>query len=149
MADGVIVDQVAGFEIVGAVENQVHAVQQFLGVGGIEIGDNPGYANSGIDARQTPLGRNGFGHRIGGVGFFEKELPLQVAWLDVIAVDDREAAHAGPRQRHGLQAAEGAASGHHGVRGQQALLSRLADPGKQNLARISLPIARGHEITRW
>lgn len=37
--DGEIVDEEAGFEIVGAVENDVEALQQFGSVLGIEVGD--------------------------------------------------------------------------------------------------------------
>ena len=45
-----------------------------------------------------------------------------------------EPAHAGARQRHGLQAAQSAASDNHGMRSQQPLLALLADLWKQNLA---------------
>ncbi len=98
-AHGEIVDQVARFEVVGAVQNEVRAAQQLRHVGGREVGHHAARVNAGIDARDMPLGGRGFGQRLGGVGFLEQPLAMQVAGLHVIAVDDGERAHPRPRQR--------------------------------------------------
>ena len=124
-AHGEIVDQVARLEIVGAVQDDVGVAQQFGRVGGGEIGDDAAHADGGIDARDAARGGGGFGQRLGGVGLFEKPLAMQVAGLDVIAIDQGEPAHTGARQRGGVKAAQRAASGDDRVRLPAALPARV------------------------
>ena len=77
--------------------------------------------------RDGAAGGHGLGQRLGGVRFFEQPLALQIAGLDVIAVDDGEPADSGARQGRGVKAAQGAAADHHRVRPQQRLLALVAD----------------------
>lgn len=69
--DGEIVDEEAGFEIVGPVENDVEPLQQFHGVLGIEVGDYSLDGNGGIDGLELALGGDGFGESVAGVGFIK------------------------------------------------------------------------------
>ncbi len=64
----------------------------------------------GIERRNFSRGSNRFRQRFGGVGFVEQHLPLQVAGLDVIAVDDAKVSHAGARQQRSQRRAGGAAT---------------------------------------
>ncbi len=71
-----IVDQVAGFEIVGGVEDQVDIFEQFCRVGGAQIGDEGLQNYVGIDLRQTSGGGDGFGSSFTGIGLGKEELAL-------------------------------------------------------------------------
>ena len=73
---------------------------------------------------------------------------MQVAGLDVIAVDDGEAADAGAGQGGGVETAERAATGDHRVRMQERFLSAFADSGEQDLPRVALAIDGVHAL-RW
>src|ERR1019366_7979337 len=89
-AHGKIVDQVARLEVVGAIQDDIGIAQQLRRVGAGEIGDDATRADGRVDARDAALGRGGLGQRLGGVGLFEKPLPMQVAGLHVIAIDQGE-----------------------------------------------------------
>ena len=65
-------------------------------------------------------GGRGLGQRLRGIRFFEQPLPVQIAGLDVVAVDQGQPAHSGPRQRRRVETAQRAAPGDHRVRAQQA-----------------------------
>ena len=64
----------------------------------------------GVHASQSPRCGHGFRQTLGGVGFLEQKLALEVAPLDKIAIDDAKPAHAGPHQDLGFHGAEGAAA---------------------------------------
>ena len=134
--DGEIVDQKAGFEVVGAVENDVEALQQIGGVLRIEIGDEAFYGNGGIDGFELALGGDGFGEGITGIGFVEKSLPLEIGRLDEIAIDNSDAAYAGTDQQAGGSSANGAAANDYGVGGEEALLALEAEALKKYLPGI-------------
>ena len=86
-----IVQQVAGLEVVRAVEDQCGVVQQFGDVGRGDVRHNRAHGDGGINARQTAPGRHGLGQRFSGIGFFKQPLPLQIARLHIIPVDDGQA----------------------------------------------------------
>ncbi len=104
--DGGVVDQKAGLEIVGAVEDQVDVLEQILDIGGRQIGDHRFDGHFGIHTRQPPRCRYGFGQRFGRIGFFKQELALQVGPFDEIAVDDAQPAHSGARHGFGLHGSQ-------------------------------------------
>ncbi len=61
MLDTHVIDDVAGFEVVGAVHHQVGTNQQLLGVLSVQIGDEAGEFDLAVDAAQFALGDDGFG----------------------------------------------------------------------------------------
>ena len=54
-----------------------------------QIGNDTANLHIGIDGRNAPRGRRSFGKRLRGVVLLEQPLTMQIAGLDVIAVDDR------------------------------------------------------------
>ena len=74
-----IVHQVARLEIIRAVQDGVGAAEKFFRVGGRQIGHHAARLHGGIDARDAPRRRRGFGKRLGGVALFEQPLAMQVA----------------------------------------------------------------------
>ena len=143
-AHGEIVDQVARFKVIGAVQNEVRAAQQIRHVGGREVRHHAARVNAGINARDMPLGGGGFGKGLGGGGFLEQPLAMQVARLHVIAIDDGEGADPRPGQRRDVKTSQRAAAYHGRVRPQQGLLSPFPDAWKQNLPRVALALGRVH-----
>ena len=105
-ADGIIVDQVARFEIVGPVEDEDGFAEQFFIVRRREVGHDAGDVQARIDARQRLLGRESFGEGRRSVGLIEQPLALEIAGFDEIAIDQSEAAQAGAGQGRGLEAPE-------------------------------------------
>jgi hypothetical protein len=134
--DGEIVHQEAGFEVVGAVENDVEALQQIGGVLRIEIGDEAFDGNGGIDGFEPALGGDGFGEGIARVGLVEKSLALQIGRFDEIAIEDSNAAYAGTDQEAGGSSANGAAANDYGAGGEEALLALEAESLKKYLPRV-------------
>jgi hypothetical protein len=131
--DGEIVDEEAGFEIVGAVENDVEALQQIGGVLRIEIGDETFDGNGGIDGFELALGGNGFGEGIARVIFIEQGLALKIGRLDEIAIDDSNAADPGADQQTGGGCANGSAADDYGAGDEEALLAMEAESLKKYL----------------
>src|SRR5690348_4109574 len=98
MLHGKIVEQVSGFEIVGAVEDEVCCREQGFGIGGIEVGDLRFNGDIRIECLDLSRGGKRLGQRLGGVGFIEQHLALQVARLNVIAVDEAQESNSGAGQ---------------------------------------------------
>ena len=71
---------------------------------------------------------------------------MQIAWLDVIAIDDRETPHARAGQRGGVKAAQGAAAYNRGVGMQNGFLASLSDPRIQDLPRVTFASNRIHVV---
>ncbi len=69
--DGEVVEQVAGFEVVGAVEQQVGAGEQGVDVGGDEVRDHWLDVNGGVEGGDLAAGGFGLGQGFAGVGFIE------------------------------------------------------------------------------
>ena len=134
--DGEIVDHKAGFEIVGAVEDDVEALEQFDGVLRIEIGYDSLDGNGGIDGFELALGGDGFGEGVAGVIFIEQGLALEIGGLDEIAIEDANAADAGADQEAGAGCANGSAADDDGAGSEKALLALEAEACKKYLPGI-------------
>ena len=89
--------------------------------------------------------RRGFGQRLEGIGFFIQPLPMKIARLDEIAVDQREASDSGARQSRGVKTAQRSATDDRHVRRQKRFLSRFADAWEKDLARIPFSRGRVHD----
>jgi len=77
VADAEVVDEVAGFEVVGAVQDDVDG-QEIGGVLGDEVGDVGVDEDAGVDAGEVEAGGFGFGEGGAGVVFVEEHLALEV-----------------------------------------------------------------------
>ena len=127
----------------------VRAGEQLLDVGGREVGDLGLDDDVAVEGGDLAGGGDGLGQRLGGVGFVEQGLALQVAGLDVVAVDDAQGADAGARQQAGSGRAGGAAA-HNGNPGRpQALLSFGADAVEQHLPRVAFLRSQRHSPSCW
>jgi len=135
--NGEIVDEEAGFEIVGAVEKQIEAGEKFFGILRSEIGDEAFDGNGGVDGAKFLLSGNRFRKRIACVGFVEQRLALKVGRLDEIAVKNAETANAGAGEQSGGGSADGAAADYDGAGRGKALLAGFTNAGEENLARVA------------
>jgi hypothetical protein len=78
---------------------------------------------SGRKHPDCPRGSDSLRQGIRGVGLGVQPLPLQVAQLDIIAVNEDKMADAAPRESASLKTAQGSATNYRGTRPQQAGLA--------------------------
>ena len=142
VADAEVVDEVAGFEVVGAVEDEV-SVEEGGGVGGDEVGDVGGDLDGGVDAGEVAVGGFGFGEGGAGVVFVEEHLALEVGGFYEIAVDEGEAAYAGAGEEAGGGGSGGAYSYDGYVGAGEELLAGGADGGEEDLAGVAIVLCEG------
>ena len=133
LAHGVVVEQVAGFKVVGAVEDEIGVFQKILAVIRRKVFDVGLDGDGGVDLLQLAVGGDGLGQRLGGIALVEQDLALQVAGLDVVAVDDADVAHAGAHQQRTEDRAGGSAADDDDARIRQFALALRADAGKEKL----------------
>jgi hypothetical protein len=146
VADAEVVDEVTGFEVVGAVEDEV-GVEEIGGVGGDEVGDGRGDVDGGVDAGEVETGGFGFGEGGAGVVFVEEHLALEVGGLDEVAVDEGEMAYAGAGEKAGCGCSGCADADDGDVGAAEELLAGLADGGEEDLAGVTVLIRDG--IASW
>ena len=134
---GVVVEEITGFEVVGAVEDEVSFAEEGVDVGGDEVGDVGLDGDGGVEEGDLGAGGFGFGGGVGGVLLVEKDLALEVGGLHNVAVDEGEVADAGAGEQRGGRGAGGsdADDGDAGV--GEKLLAGEADAGEQNLPGIA------------
>ena len=101
LLDGVVVDEVAGFEVVGGVEDEVGGGEEFVDVGGDEVGDVGVDGDGGVEEGDLAAGGFGLGEGFEGVGLVEEDLALEVGGFDEVAVDEGEGADAGAGEEGG------------------------------------------------
>jgi hypothetical protein len=80
--------------------------------------------------------RDGLGLERASVPFVVEKLPLEVALLDEVAVDEPHGAHAGAHQQRSLQRAQGAQAHDGHARPHDGLLSLGADAPEEDLPRV-------------
>jgi hypothetical protein len=143
LLDCIVVDEVAGFEVVGCVEDEVGRGEEFVDVGGDEICDAGVNGNGGVEERDFAAGSFGFGEGFEGVGLVEEDLSLEVRGFDEVAVDESEGADAGTGQERsgGGSGSSDADDGDMG-RGKQ-VLAEGADAGEENLTGVAVLIRDG------
>ena len=128
-----VVDQVAGLEVVGAVEDQVGVADQVEDVGVVDVGDDRLDRRSAVDLPELPRGGLGLGQVVGDVLLVEEDLALEVVGLDEVAVDDPEMADAGAGQVVGQHGPERPAAAERDPARHQARAG-LAEGGEADLA---------------
>ena len=136
--DGVIVDEVAGLEVVGAVEDKIRGAHEFFDVGGGDVAGVGVDFDFGVDAMELEFGGSGFGERVSGILFGEEPLALEVGGFDEIAIEDGEMAEAGAGESGGMIGAEGSAADDGEVGGEEFGLTFGADAGEENLAGVAV-----------
>ena len=97
---------------------------------GDEIGNHGLNYNLRIEGRNLAGGGDGFGQRLGCIGFIKQGLALQVAGLNVVPVDDANSAHAGAGQQGSQGRAGCPAPDQRDPRGRQLVLPLSPIPGK-------------------
>ena len=134
---GEVVDQVAGFEVVGGVEDEVGGGEEVGDVGGDEIGDVGGEGDGGVGGEEFAAGGFGLGQGVAGVLLVEEDLSLEVGGLDEVAVDEGEVADAGAGEQRGGGGTGGANADDGDVGAGEGLLAAVADAGKEDLAGVA------------
>jgi hypothetical protein len=146
VADAEVVEEVAGFEVVGAVEDEVWFVvvaggaEEFFDVGWDEVGDVGGDADGAVDAGEVEAGGFGFGEVGVGVGLVEEDLALEVGGLDEVAVDEGEVADAGAGEQAGGGGSGGPDADDGDVGVGEEVLAALADAGEEDLAGVAFAV---------
>ena len=141
-----IVDEIARLKVVGAVEHERRAGEQFRDIVCGEVGDDAADFYARVGLAQAGFGGDGLGKALGGVALGEERLALKVTLLHEVAVNDDERADAGARDERRLAAAERAASDDCYARCQELVLSGFADAAKENLPGIALVVCRVHTL---
>lgn len=142
VADAEVVDEVAGLEVVGAVEDDVGG-EEVGGVGWDEVGDVGGDADAGVDAGEMAAGGFGFGESGAGVVFVEEHLALEVGGLDEVAVYQGKPADASAGKEAGRGCAGGSYADDGDVGAGEELLAGFADAGEEDLAGVAVLIGDG------
>ena len=134
LLDGVVVDEVAGLEVVGGVEDEVDGGEEFVDVGGDEVGDVGMDGDCGVEEGDLATGCFGFGEGFPGVGLVEENLALEVRGFDEVAVDEGESADAGAGKEGGGGGSCGSDADDGDVCGGEEVLSGGSDTGEEDLA---------------
>ncbi|MCU1249097.1 MAG: hypothetical protein JWQ49_2126 [Edaphobacter sp.] len=140
MLDGVVVDEVAGFEVVGGVEYELGGAQELVDVGGDEVGDLGVDGDGGVEEGDFAAGGFGFGKGVAGVGLVEEDLALEIGGFDEVAVDQGEGAYAGAGEEGGGGGSGGSYSDDGDVGGAKEMLAGGSYAGEENLAGVAVVV---------
>lgn len=141
--DGEIVEQVAGLKVVRAIDDHIAGFDERAGIASMQILYDRIDSDLRVDGSESLSGGFGFGPGLAGIGFIEKDLPLQIGPFDKVTIDEDQMAHASPDEELGAQGPEGAAADDEGGGVAESGLSRAADVGQEHLSMIAVVI--GHE----
>jgi hypothetical protein len=130
-----VVDEIAGREVVGAVDDHVVAAEDVERVGGGEARLVRRDVDVRVD-RGEPVAR-GVGLRAPDVVRLVEELPVQVRRVDAVVVDDADVPDAGGGEVHGHRGAEPARADDEHARSGEPALAALADPGEDEVTAIA------------
>lgn len=149
---GEVVDEVAGLEVVGGVEDEIDASiggrvgddgDKVGNVAGDEVGDVGVDGDAGVEAGDVAASGCGFGQAFAGVSLVEEDLALEVGRFDEVTVDEGKAPDAGAGEQRGRGCAHGSAAYDGDMRTSEPLLAELADAGEEDLARVAVLIRYG------
>jgi len=143
LLDGVVVEEVAGFEVVGGVEYEVRGGEELVDVGGDEVCDVGVDGDGGVEEGDFAASGFGFGEGVAGVGLVEEDLALEVGGFDEVAVDEGEGADAGAGEEGGGGGSGGSYADDGDVGGAKQLLTGGADAGEEDLTGVAVLICYG------
>jgi hypothetical protein len=92
----------------------------------------------GIDFLQFSLGGNGLGKVLGYILFVKQQLALQIAFFDVVPVDNAQAFDAATDKQVCRSTAQGAAANEGNRLFHNGRLPLASNTGKQRLSRIAV-----------
>ena len=135
LQDGGVAEEVAGGEVVGAVDEQVVGRAQLQRVGRREAGLDWRAQHLPVDVAEGAGGGGCLGEAEGALAV--DDLAVEVGELEVVVVDDAEAAdaHGGEVLQHGRAGAAGADDEDGGA--GEALLAGEADEGEDELPAVA------------
>lgn len=112
-----------------------------MDIGGNDVGDVSADLDFAVEGGDFAAGGFGFREGVAGVGLIEKDLALQVALFDEVAVNEGEGSDAGSGEEAG-SGRPGCAYADYGHMGTfDSVLTLGADGGEEDLARV--PFADG------
>ena len=138
LLDGEVVDEVAGLEVVGGVQNNIDrgdvdcgrvgagGCEQLGDIAGDKVGDVRMDGDARVEAGDVAARGFGFGQSFARVGLVEEDLALQVRGLDEVAVDEGECANPRAREQRCRGRTSGAAANDGDMGRGQPLLARGA-----------------------
>ena len=145
--DGAVVDEVAGLEVVGAVDEDAREVpgvlDEVFGVGGGEVGDVGVDGDVGVGGVEPRFGGDRLGDAIDRVLVGEEGLAVEVGAFDEVAVDDGELPDAGTGEEVGADAAERSDADDEGVGRGELGLSFGSDGAGAGLAGVAFVVGVG------
>ncbi|MNV48341.1 hypothetical protein D3C71_1402420 [compost metagenome] len=142
---GDVVQNEPCIKVIRCVHDQIHAFGQLLQLFSAYIQDMAFYNYIGVDGRQARLRRRRFGRPVGRILFRVQRLPLQIAPLDIIAVDDDHPSRTAAYERLGHACPKRARSNDEHCRIRELALAFLAEGGKSNLTGIPSVFAAGYD----
>ena len=92
---GVVVEEITGFKVVSAIQQEVGVGEERGDVGGDKVCDDGLNLNGGVDEGEVVAGGLSLGGGVLGVGFFKEDLALEVGVLDDVTVNEGEVTDAG------------------------------------------------------
>ncbi len=95
----IIVQQIAGFKVVRGIQHEIRAGEQFVNIRGNQVGNVRLHLHLAVEAGDLPPRGFRLGQGVQGIGFVEQHLPLQVAPLHIVAIDQGESTDPGARQK--------------------------------------------------
>jgi hypothetical protein len=143
LLDAVVVEEVAGLEVIGGVEDEMGRGEELVDVGWDEVCDVRVDRDGGVEEGDLAAGCFGLGERFASVGLVEEDLALEVGGLDEVAVDEGEGADAGAGEERGGCSPGGSDSDDGDVGGGEELLAGRGDSGKEDLTGVAVVIGNG------
>src|SRR6185295_7837329 len=138
--DAGVVDQIAGGEVVRAVDHQVVIAEEVERIARIEpqvVGDD---LNVAVDAAQAV--RSGLGLRPADVSLAEQDLALEVRLVHAVEIDEPEPADSRRREIEPERRAQAAAADQQHARRLELPLARGADLGQDEMAAVAAQLVR-------
>ena len=138
-----VVEEIATWKIVEAIDDEVHATQKLKRVLGIEMLDHGMDRHAGIDRSHTSCRGISLRPRALDVGHGEQRLPLKVGRFDDVAIDERQSADTGSSELIDGEGAEGSAPDDHDMRLLNRRLPGSSDFGQKDLTMMSWYLSHG------
>src|SRR5271156_4016742 len=137
LLDGVVVQQVARLEIIRGVEHNRRLAEQGVNIGRHQIGHMRQNLSPAVKLRNFAPGGFRLGQGFTGIRLVEKNLPLQIALLHEVAIDQGQGTYPGTRQQRRRRGPRRPTAHHHHMAPGQLPLPALPNPGIKHLARVT------------